>query len=361
MNTVYIIAEAGVNHNGSKEMAFQLVDAALAAGADAVKFQTFKAGALVTRSAAKAGYQKHTTQADESQFTMLKKLELTYETHKELVAYCQKQGIEFLSTAFDLQSLDFLVHDLGLKTLKIPSGDITNGPHLLAHARSGCDLILSTGMSTLGEVEVALAVLAFGMLHSGDVSAVPSYDAFQEAYSSSEGQRLLKEKVMVLHCTTEYPAPLQEINLSAMVTMQSAFGLEIGYSDHSEGITVAIAAAAMGAALIEKHFTLDKSLPGPDHLASLEPDELQEMVTAIRDVEQAMGDRVKRPTPSELQNRKIARKSLVAACDIKKGESMSQDMLAIKRPGNGRSPMEYWEMVGRTSLRDYQAEELIIE
>ena len=255
---VYIIAEAGVNHNGDKKMAFQLVDVAVKAGADAVKFQTFVAENIVTKSADKAEYQKQTTDGSESQFEMLKRLELSYDLHYELIKYCQEKKIEFLSTAFDIESLDFLVNQLKLKTLKISSGEITNGPLLLAHAETGCDIILSTGMSTLLEVKDALGVLAFGLLNSNKYK--PSKTNFQRAYLSTEGQKLLKEKVTILHCTTEYPAPPQEINLNTIITMRETFGLNTGYSDHSEGIIVPIAATSMGAVLIEKHFTLDRTL-----------------------------------------------------------------------------------------------------
>ena len=359
MNPVYVIAEAGVNHNGNKEMALQLVDAASVAGADAVKFQTFKAEKLVTKSAVKAVYQKQTTDSEESQFAMLKRLELAHETHRELIDYCKEKEIEFLSTAFDFESLDFLVNVLGLKTLKIPSGEITNGPLLLAHAQTGCDLILSTGMATLGEVEEALGALAFGLLNDVDSTIIPSRAAFQETYCSDAGQQVLKEKLTVLHCTTEYPAPLQEINLNAMITMRDAFRLKFGYSDHSEGITVPIAAAAMGATLIEKHFTLDRTLPGPDHKASLEPDELTTMVSAIRTIEQIMGNGIKGPMPSELKNRPIARKSLVASHTIQAGEAFTHENMTVKRPGTGVSPMDYWDLIGKTTLVTVEEDEVI--
>lgn len=359
MNSVYVIAEAGVNHNGNKELAFRLVDAAVTAGADAVKFQTFKAESLVTKNAPKANYQINSTDTVESQFDMLKKLELADETYHELIVYSKNKGIEFLSTAFDLQSLDFLVNDLGLKTLKLPSGEITNGPLLLAHAQTGCNLILSTGMATLGEVEEALGVLAFGLLNITDSTISPSKAAFQDAFYSNAGQQLLKEKVTILHCTTEYPAPPHEINLNAMINMRNVFNLKTGYSDHSEGNTVTIAAAAMGATLIEKHFTLDKTLPGPDHKASLEPDELTSMVRAIRTIELAMGNGVKGPMPSELKNRPIARKSLIASEEIQIGEEFTDENISIKRPGTGISPMDYWELLGTSSNRTFTKEELI--
>jgi len=350
MESIFIIAEAGVNHNGDHEKAFQLVDMAVEAGVDAVKFQTFKAENVVTENAEKATYQKKTTGNTESQFEMLKRLELPHEVHHELKSYCKGKNIKFLSTAFDSESLDFLVNDLGLKNLKIPSGEITNGPLLLAHAQTGCDLILSTGMATLGEVEEALAVLAFGFLNSTNMKLKPSREAFLEAFLSESGQKVLKEKVSILHCTTEYPAPLQEINLNAMITMRNAFGLETGYSDHSEGIIVPTAAAAMGARIIEKHFTLDKSLPGPDHKASLEYGELSEMVNAIRTVEQVLGDGVKVPVFSELKNRAVVRRSLVARTGIQRGDVISKEMVSILRPCGGKSPMEYWDVVGETQL-----------
>jgi len=357
----YIIAEAGVNHNGCAEMAFQLVDAAVDAGVDAVKFQTFKAENLLTKNAEKAIYQKQTTDGAESQYAMLKRLELAHEIHHELAQYCREREVEFLSTAFDFDSLSFLVNELKLKKLKIPSGEITNGPLLLAHAQTKHDIILSTGMSTLGEVEEALAVLAFGLLHGDSQSILPSRKAFQKAYFSKAGQQILKEKVTVLHCTTEYPAPPQEIHLNAMVTMRNAFELKIGYSDHSEGIAVPIAAAATGAELIEKHFTLDRTLPGPDHQASLEPDELKAMVDGIRMVENAMGSGVKGASESELKNRPIARKSLVVSSRIMKGDQFSEKNLVSLRPGDGTSPMKYWEMLGKRSQQDYEAGEQIAD
>jgi N-acetylneuraminate synthase len=356
---IYIIAEAGVNHNGNLDMAFQLVDAAVEAQVDAIKFQTFIAEKLVTTTAAKADYQLQATDADESQFDMLKRLELSQSMHHELIAYCQSKGIEFLSTAFDEKSLKFLVDVLGLKTLKIPSGEITNGPLLLAHAQTGCDLVVSTGMSTLGEIETALGVLAFGLVHGKDSNAVPSEKAFRAARPSGVGRELLGQKLTLLHCTTEYPAPSEDINLTAMLTMRDEFGLRVGYSDHSKGITIPIAAAAIGASLIEKHFTLDNTLPGPDHKASLEPDELKNMVKAIRTVELAMGDGVKAPRPSELGNRDIARKSLVAARDLTVGEKYTPDMLDVKRPGTGINPMEYWKILGTKVVRNTAADEVI--
>jgi N-acetylneuraminate synthase len=353
--SVFIIAEAGVNHNGSVQTAMQLVDAAVAAGADAVKFQTFKAEKLVTQSASKAEYQKQTTGEAESQLAMLRKLELKYEFHFQLRDYCQRQGIEFLSTAFDIDSLAFLANELGISRLKIPSGEITNGPFLLAHAQTGKDIIVSTGMSTLGEVETALGVLAFGFLGWER----PSREAFQKAYSEQAGQAVLKEKVTLLHCTSEYPTPMADVNLRAMDVLQQAFGLPIGYSDHTEGLVVPIAAVARGAVLIEKHFTLDRSQKGPDHQVSLEPDELKQMVRDIRGVEQALGRPNKMPQAVELQNRTVVRKSLVAAESIVAGEKFSAENLTSKRPGTGLSPMEYWRLLGQTSRQDYRTDDLI--
>ena len=359
MMGVYIVAEAGVNHNGSEELAFRLVDAAVDAGADAVKFQIFKTEESVTKEAAKADYQKYTTNLVESQFDMLKKLELSYETYYKLVSYCKEKKIDFFATAFDIKSLNFLVDKLGVSQLKIPSGDITNGPLLLAYAQTGCDLIVSTGMATLGEVEDALAVLAFGLQNDTDLSEPPSQSAFQYAYCSKIGQEKLNKKVTLLHCTTEYPAALNEINLRAINTLRNAFGLRIGYSDHSEGIIIPTAAVSMGVSLIEKHFTLDKALSGPDHRASLDPSELSEMVTSIRSIEQAMGDGIKRPMLSELKNLSIVRKSLVCSKKIRSGGVYSVDNLTVKRPAAGISPMEYWEFIGKVSQRDYAEDELI--
>lgn len=355
--TVKIIAEAGVNHNGSKELAFKLVDAAHAAGADIVKFQTFKAKNLVTQDAKQAEYQTRNTGVAESQFAMLSRLELDYETHHELIAYCAELGIEFLSTAFDQESLEFLVEDLKLTTLKIPSGELTNAPFVLEHARTGCDLIVSTGMATLAEVEAALGAIAFGLTQP--LTTTPSEDAFAQAYASEAGQAALKSKVTLLHCTTEYPAPLAEVNLKAMQTLAIAFGLTAGYSDHTAGTTIPIAATALGASLIEKHFTLDKTLPGPDHKASLEPDELKAMVQAIHDVELSLGSGIKSPQPSEIKNKAIARKSLVAANAIKAGEVFTEENLTTKRPGDGLSPYQYWSLLGKPAQQNYAEGELI--
>jgi len=361
VSSIYIIAEAGVNHDGDRDKAFELVDIAVDAGADAVKFQTFRADNLVTKGAEKANYQKQSTSSVESQHEMLRRLELSKETHVDLMSYCKKNNIEFLSTAFDSESLNFLFNTVGVRKLKLASGEITNGPLLLEHARTGCDLILSTGMATLGEIEDALGVLAFGLLHSNDNEEKPSKTAFQKALYSEKGQKILRKKVTMLHCTTEYPAPPEEINLKAMQTMHSTFGLKVGYSDHSEGIVVPIAAAAMGAILIEKHITLDKELAGPDHAASLDPDELKAMVSAIRMVEVVKGCEYKKPQLSELNNRLVARKSLVASKPIAKGDKFTPGCIAIKRPGIGVNPMKYWDFIGKESRFEFEVDEIIAE
>lgn len=332
MNKTFIIAEAGVNHNGSLDFAKRLVDVAVEAGADAVKFQTFKADRLVSRSAQKAEYQKQTTSVDESQYEMIKKLELGDKAHRELIRYCKEMQIMFLSTPFDHDSID-LLHNLGMPIFKVPSGEITNLPYLRHIGKLGKEVILSTGMADLGEIEDALEVL----MQAG----VP------------------KMGITVLHATTEYPCPIDEVNLRAMQTIGTAFGVKVGYSDHTQGIAVPIAAAAMGACVIEKHFTLDRNLPGPDHNASLEPHELKAMVGAIRDIEIALGDGVKRSTQSELRNRPVARKSLVASHAIKAGEVFSEKNMTVKRPGTGISPMLWDEVIGRKALRDFATDELI--
>ncbi|OAN13549.1 N-acetylneuraminate synthase [Photobacterium jeanii] len=352
-----IIAEAGVNHNGDIELAHQLVSAAHQAGADIVKFQTFKAKNLVTADAKQADYQVTNTQQQESQLAMLSRLELSFEAHFALKQQCEALGIEFLSTAFDSESLSFLVNDLKLKRLKIPSGEITNAPLVLAHARTGCDLIVSTGMATLAEIKAALGVIAFG--YTAKQETPPSLAAFDSAFSSEQGQAALQKHVTLLHCTTEYPAPLAEINLRAMDTLATTFELPVGYSDHSEGITVPVAATARGASVIEKHFTLDKNLPGPDHVASLNPEELTQMVQAIRGVELALGSEIKAPQPSEVKNMAVARKSVVCSSAIAKGECFTSENLVIKRPGDGVSPYCYWQLLGQQAQRDYTEGELI--
>ncbi len=332
MNKVFIIAEAGVNHNGSSELAKKLIDVASESGADAVKFQTFKAENLVSKNAQKAEYQKQTTDKNESQFDMIKKLELDVDTHKELMLYCKTKNIIFLSTPFDHDSID-LLSDLGLEIFKIPSGEITNLPYLRHIGRLNKKVILSTGMADIGEIEDALDVLI------------------------AAGTK--KENITVLHANTMYPTPMEDVNLKAMVTIGNTFDVAFGYSDHTLGIEVDIAAVAMGACCIEKHFTLDKTMEGPDHKASLEPDELKAMVKAIRNIELALGSCVKKPSKSEIPNIQIARKSIVAKVDIKKGELLFEDNLTIKRPGNGISPMRWDEIVGSIATKDYKEDELI--
>jgi N-acetylneuraminate synthase len=354
---VLIIAEAGVNHNGSLDLALRLVDVAAAAGADAVKFQTFRADALAAASAPKAAYQVSTTGSDETQLDMLRKLELTPSMHREIAQRAHERRIEFLSTPFDEQSLEFLTRQMQLQTIKVPSGEITNGPLLLAVSRRAARVILSTGMSTLDEVETALGVLAFGFTAAPDERPGPA--AFERAYATSLGRQALQERVVVLHCTSEYPAPVDEVNLAAMQTMRMAFGLPVGYSDHTVGIHIAIAAAAMGAVVIEKHFTLDRKMPGPDHRASLEPAELVEMVHCIRDVARAHGTGHKIASPSETATRTVARKSLVAARAVRAGETWDVQTLTSKRPAGGLSPMAYWDRIGTRVARDYQADESI--
>jgi N-acetylneuraminate synthase len=334
MTHTLIIAEAGVNHNGSLGMAIELVDKAAQAGADSVKFQSFRAASVIATHAPKAEYQKRTAGADETQLDMVRRLELGASEHRKIRDHCRVKGIHFISTPFDSTSLRLLVGELNVETIKIASGEITNAPFLLEIGATGKRLILSTGMSDLGDVEAALSVLAAGSLGS-----LPSSnpDTFRAAYESAEGQAILRQRVTLLHCTTEYPAPFDQVNLRVMQTLRSAFGLPVGYSDHTRGISVAIAAVALGACVIEKHLTLDRSLPGPDHSASIEPDEFQAMVRAIRETELALGNEVKMATEGERKNRAIARRSLVALKPIKAGEAFSAENLGCKRPGTGAS------------------------
>lgn len=355
-NRVYIIAEAGVNHNGSLDMAKELIDVAAGAGADAVKFQTFRADRLVSGSAPKAPYQVMTTGADETHHAMLRKLELDEAAHRELLARSCQRGIQFLSTPFDMESVNLLAGALNLPCLKLSSGEITNAPLLLKASRTGKRIILSTGMSTLSDIETALGVLAFGYLRS---PAIPSVATFRETYGTREGQRVLHDNVTLLHCTTEYPAPYTEVNLRAMDTIAAAFGLPVGFSDHTDGIAIPIAAVARGAVVIEKHFTLDRTLVGPDHRASLEPEDLRAMVRAIRQVEESLGSARKLPTPSEAKNVTVARKSIVAAREISRGELFCEENLSFKRPGTGLSPLHYWELIGRKAGRDFVKDEVI--
>lgn len=328
---VFIIAEAGDNHNGSYENALKLVDKAVESGADCVKFQTFITENVISKFAEKAEYQKENTSADETQFEMVKKLELSFEDFKKIKKYCDEKEILFLSTPFDLDSIDFL-QSIDIPFWKIPSGEITNLPYLIKIARTKKDIIISTGMCQMEEIAEALDILK----------------------KNGAG------KITVLHCNTEYPTPFCDVNLNAMRTIKQEFNVEVGYSDHTIGIEVPIAAVAMGASVIEKHFTLDKNMDGPDHKASLEPEELKTMVVCIRNIENALGNGKKSPSKSEQKNIIIARKSIVANCDIKKGEILTKEKLYIKRPGNGISPMEWYKVIGNKAVKDFKKDELII-
>tara|TARA_B100001939_G_C16905819_1_gene602248 strand:- start:290 stop:1369 length:1080 start_codon:yes stop_codon:yes gene_type:complete len=358
--SVYVIAEAGVNHNGCRKKAIQLIDVAIQSGADAVKFQTFQADKLVNTNALKADYQLKTTRKNETQYEMLKRLELSQEFHFELKEHCQRNKIDFLSTAFDHESLDFLVSKLKLKKLKIPSGEITNAPLILSHAQTLSDIIVSTGMATIEEIKDALSVIAYGYI-SPESKKKPSKKLFQQAFSSEAGQKLLKEKVTILQCTSEYPAPISEVNLTVMKTLNKRFNLNVGFSDHTQGINASLAAAALGASIIEKHFTLDKSLDGPDHSSSLEPIELSSMISSIREIEIALGDGIKKPSKSEQKNIKIIRKSLMAKKDIKLGEEFNSSNLCIKRPQKGITPFKYWDYLDKKSNKNYKAGDCIEE
>ena len=331
-NQTFIIAEAGVNHNGSLELAKKLIDVAVEAGADAVKFQTFKADKLVSKTAQKADYQKQATLTNESQYDMIKKLELDENSHRILISYCKDKRIIFLSTPFDHDSIDLLT-SFEMPIFKIPSGEITNLPYLRHIGSLGKEVIISTGMANLGEIEDALEVLVR--------AGTP------------------KEKITVLHATTEYPCPIDEVNLRAMQTIKTAFDVKVGYSDHTRGIEVPIAAVAMGAGIVEKHFTIDRTMDGPDHKASLEPDELKAMVRAIRYIEQALGDGIKKSSKSEAKNIPISRKSIVAATAIKLGEMFSADNLAVKRPGDGINPMRWDEIIGKVADREYLPDDVL--
>lgn len=328
--SVYIIAEAGVNHNGNLEMAYQLVDEAKKAGADCVKFQTFRSENLVAPFASMAAYQKQNIQTEDTQLQMLRKLELSYENFRALKTHCEKVGIVFLSTPFDLDSLRFL-DELGVPFWKIPSGEITNLPYLEAIGRTGRPVVMSTGMAGIEDVRMAVNAL--------------------KASGSCD--------IILLHCNTEYPTPFEDVNLRAMDTLHQTFGVPVGFSDHTQGVEAVVAAVAMGAKVVEKHFTLDKTLPGPDHKASLDPQELAMMVRMIRHVEQALGTGEKKPTPSERKNMEVARKSIVAATYIAKGQIIKEEMLAAKRPGTGISPMRWYEIIGTPAMRDFNENEMI--
>ena len=333
-----------------------MIETAADCGADAVKFQTFRADKLTTSRAELCAYQEANAEDAASQQEMLRKLELDEEDFRRLARHCVDRGIEFMSTGFDTDSLEFLIQETGLRRIKIPSGEMVNPILLLHAARSGLPVILSTGLATLDEVEMALAVLAYGMLAP---SGVPTSSSAREAFRSDDGRAAIVERVTVLHCVSDYPAAAADSNLRAMVGMRDAFGVPVGLSDHSEGIVVSLAAAALGAATLEKHFTLDKMLPGPDHRASLAPDELRSLVDGIRMVEQAMGTGVKAPSPSEAQNRTAIRGSLVAATPISAGTAISPENVAVKRPGDGLDPMALLDLQGEPAQKDYDVDDQI--
>ncbi len=353
----FIIAEAGVNHNGSISLARSLVDAAVAAKANAVKFQSFVASSIVTNSAKKADYQIAQTGGQETQLEMLQRLELSHTQQRELFEYCETSGIEFLSTPFDSDSLRFLVSDLKLSTIKIGSGELTNAPFLLEVARCTDKIILSTGMSTIDEIELALGVIAFGM--TTDKTSKPSTVACKQALSSDAGRRELKQRVTLLHCTTDYPTSPTDINLRAMVTLREKFNCQVGLSDHSVGTHISVGAVAMGATVIEKHLTTSRDLIGPDHQASLEPDEFKKLVANIRDIEIAFGSAEKTPTANEAKNQQVARRSIVASKPIKSGDIFTTENIVVKRPGTGISPFKYWDLLGTKSTRDIAENELM--
>ncbi|HJF32261.1 MAG TPA: N-acetylneuraminate synthase [Sporosarcina psychrophila] len=352
----FIIAEAGVNHNGSLKIAKQLVDVAVKAGADAVKFQTFISEKAVSTYAEKADYQKRLTDKSESQLEMVKKLELSFEEFKEISNYCESKNILFLSTAFDLESLVFLDREINIPIFKIPSGEITNGLLMLNAAKTQKSIILSTGMSTLEDIDNALAVMNYGYLFPEKTPV--DFAEIKRLYNETD-VKIIKEKVSILHCTTEYPAPFEELNLKAIQTLSKRFGTKVGLSDHSNGIIAPIAAVALGAEIIEKHFTLDNKMLGPDHQASLEPPELKEMIDNIRKIECSLGDGIKKMTESEKKNYSIARKSLVAEKEIVEGEILTSENVGMKRPGNGMNPLFYWEIIGRESKKTYKRDEPI--
>lgn len=349
--SVYIIAEAGVNHNGSVETALKLIDEAKEAGADAIKFQTFTAESLVTENADMAEYQKTNLESNIKQFEMIKKLELSKENHFKLFDYCKKINIDFLSSPFDEDSFNFLSKDLNLSCIKLGSGEITNAPLLVKIGKEKKDLILSTGMSTLGEVEFALACLAFGYL---DSNLSPTLENFLTVYSTKEAYRILSRKVVLLHCTSNYPATAEEVNLRAIATLKESFDLKVGYSDHTTSLLIPSVAVGLGATMIEKHFTLDKNMVGPDHKASISPSEFKYMVEGIRETEEALGDGRKIFTKEEVKNRNIARKSLYAAKDIKKGEQIQADGLNILRPVRGSTPISYWSTLEKIAQKEYK-------
>lgn len=356
MSKIFIIAEAGVNHNGSVELAKQMIEVAAKAGVDAVKFQTSLPKGVSSKNAPKAAYQMETTDKNESQLEMVKKLMLDAKSYQPILKACKDNHVEFLSTPFDLWAVHFLSDSCNVSKLKISSGEVTNAPLLIEAAHTQKPIILSTGMCTLGDIERALGILAFGYLNN---RAPKNIEECFKTYNTEEGQHILKEKISLLHCTTEYPAPDEEVNLRCIQTLRQAFNLPVGYSDHTRGIGVSVAAVALGAQILEKHFTLDKNLPGPDHKASLNPAELNQWVQEIRRVEKALGDGKKRPSPSEKINLSIVRRSLVASRKIQKGELFSTENITVKRPATGISPFCYWEKIDTPANRDYEEDDLL--
>jgi len=354
-NNIFIIAEAGVNHNGSVETALKLVDVAKDSGAHAVKFQTFRADELATAEAEQCEYQQKNAKT-KSQLDMLFRLELNHDDHRKIFSHCKNVGIEFMSTAFDPQSLYFLVNEIGIERIKIPSGELVNPLLLFAAGQTGKDIIISTGMADMTEVAAALDIVAFSGLNPG---AIPEYSNINGASLSELGRLWLKSHVTLLHCTTVYPAPMETVNLKSMSALENEFGLEIGFSDHTHGIGAAIAATALGARIIEKHFTLDRTMDGPDHKASLEPQELKKMVSEIHNVVAALGSVKKVPVAAELENRRLVRRVLIAARDIEAGEIFNESSIEIKRAGDGISAMQYWAWLGKKANRRYSRHECL--
>jgi len=357
VNSVSVIAEAGVNHNGKRETALQLIDAAIKSGADTVKFQTFNSKEMTTSFAKKAKYQIRNTKNEGSQQSMLERLELSYEDFECLYDYSKSSGISFLSTAFDFSSLSFIVNSLNLETLKIASGEMTNAPFVLEHARSKKNLILSTGMATISEIINSLGVIAFGLTSSNH--EIPKRDSFKKAFKSKIGQESLSEKVTLLHCVTDYPPSNQDLNLNVIRAFKEQFKMRIGYSDHSDSVFVPSLAVACGAEVIEKHITLDQEMNGPDHRASLEPNDFLRMVDQIRITESILGKSDKIVSENEIENRKVSRKSLFAGKVIKKGEKFTDQNIAIRRPELGRDTYDYWKILNKTAKRDYSEGEIL--
>lgn len=358
-DSTYIIAEIGVNHNGSLSQAFELIEAAANSGADAAKIQIFRAGSIATKGVDVAEYQKSAGRSRQTQYEMLENLELTYDEIQQLHDKSVKIGIDFLATPFDEESLNFLTNVLEIKNIKISSSEITNAPFLLEISRVAEQILLSTGMCDMSDIENALSVLSFGFMN--DEETDPSIDEFKKAFRSYEAREVLKEKVSLLHCSTSYPTPTEDANLRAITTLRAAFGLDVGYSDHTMGIHIAPAAVVLGARIVEKHLTLDRDQIGPDHKCSLDPKEFKTFVSAIRDIEGAMGNGVKVASPLEWENASVVRKSIVAGRSIARGEPFTRENLAVKRSGGGMSPFMYWSLIGKTAEKSYEYDELIAQ